>query len=391
MTSNFWLVSVLCTGIGLTAYAYAGFPLAITLLGRVRRRHVAQSILPNPEQPIMTVIIPAYNEQSNIGGKIQNTLASSYPRTHLDIIVVSDGSTDRTDDIVRAFEPDGVRLIVQHPRQGKTAGLNRAVAIARGELLVLTDANSAYEPATLASLAAYFGIPQVGLVSGYTRYRMTGGHVSETTNAYTSLERIIKRGESAWGCCVGADGAIFAMRRSLYRQLRHDDINDFVLPLAVIEQGYECVFAEAAVCTENPGVDLESEFRRQSRITNRTLRALWRHRHLLNPFRRPLFSFFLFSHKVARFLVPVALALSGAALLVLCTSSGLYRAGALTAALLTASAFVSRRSAAPPALLRALDAFLTINMAILDGWRKFLVGETDVTWQPDRAAIDKSA
>ena len=186
---------------------------------------------------------------------------------------------------------------------------------------------------------------------------------------------------------MGADGAIFAMRRTLYRTLRDDDINDFVLPLGVIERGFQCVFAEDAVCSESPGQDLESEFRRQSRITNRTLRALWRNRQLLNPLRYPVFSFFLFSHKVMRFLVPLFLASAAVSLVALAPTQTAYLVAGVGMMLAVTLALVSKLfpGAPSPGPLGFLLAFLTINMAMLNGWSKFLLGASDVTWQHHRA------
>jgi cellulose synthase/poly-beta-1,6-N-acetylglucosamine synthase-like glycosyltransferase len=388
LAAAFWL------GVLGTLYAYVGLPVLSVLLARSRRKSTGGPG-PAPGTPGVTVIIPAYNEEASIGAKLRNTLEADYPRHLLDVTVVSDGSTDRTDAIARSFETEGIQLIVQEQRTGKTAGLNRAVASARGEILVFTDANAAYSPDTIRRLTEPFGNAQVGLVTGYTRYRLTGtGDVAEVTNVYTSLERLIKRAESRWGCCAGADGAIFAMRRSLYRTLRDDDINDFVLPLQVIEQGYHGVFEEDAYCSENPGASLETEFRRQSRIANRTLRALWRHVHLLNPFRFPAFAFFLFSHKVARFLVPIFLILSGlSALLLAVVSGGLYipaAIGFLLGAALTAHAGATLESLAGRfGLARSVHfvhAFLRMNLALLDGWRKFVTGRREITWQPDRSA-----
>jgi cellulose synthase/poly-beta-1,6-N-acetylglucosamine synthase-like glycosyltransferase len=380
------MIAAVVLGIGVSAavYAYLLFPVLAAWFARCRPGVIAAgTAAPLP----VTVIIPAHNEERNIGPKIQNVLDSEYPADLLQVIVVSDASTDATDDIARRFERNGVQLLVQERRQGKTAGLNRAMALARGELVVFTDANAVYPPSALAALGSYFRDSRVGLVSGYTKYTVdAAGHVADATNAYTSLERIIKRGESSFGCCVGADGAIFAMRRTLYRVLRDDDINDFVLPLSVIGQGYRCLFAEDAYCSEHPGKDLESEFRRQSRITNRTLRALWRHAGLLNPFRFPAFSFFLFSHKVARFFVPVLLLPAAAALAWLTVLDPLSRvaaAGALAAFLMAGA--LNRR------LFRFVPVFLSINLAMLEGWRKFLTGRADVTWQHDRSTAAGSA
>jgi cellulose synthase/poly-beta-1,6-N-acetylglucosamine synthase-like glycosyltransferase len=392
MSAESILVAAFWIGCGGTAYAYFGFAAVLAVLAAAKRPRPAKAE-PNGAPPSVTVIIPAYNEEQSIDAKIRNVLATDYPRGLLDVLVVSDASTDRTNDIARSFEQEGVRLIVQERRRGKTAGLNRAIELARGEIVVFTDANAMYPRDTIATLARYFARPTIGLVTGYTKYVVTSsGEITDATNAYTALERLLKTRESRWGCCVGADGAIFAMRRSLYRPLRDDDINDFVLPLGVVDQGYQCVFAEDAFCSENPGKSLESEFRRQARITNRTLRALWRNAHLLNPVHFGLFSFFLFSHKVVRFLVPVLLALAAVSLALLARTGPVYLMGgigALAAVALAAGAH-SRPAAASPwsslsRLLASLNIFLTINIAVLQGWWSFLRGRRDVVWQHDRS------
>jgi len=369
-----------------TLYAYFGFPLLVRLL--TSRKSSAEEPNGGAESRLVpvTVIVPAYNEERHLAAKLENVLASDYPGQLLDVLVVSDASTDRTNAIAAGFASRGVRLIVQERRQGKTAGLNRAMALAKGEAVVFTDANASYPPDTIRRLVRYLDDPRVGLVTGYTRYTTSDGDVSEVTNLYTRLERQIKAAESQWGCCVGADGAIFAMRRSLYHTLRDDDINDFVLPLGVIERGYHCVFAEDAFCSESPGEDLESEFRRQSRITNRTLRALWRNRTLMNPVRFPLFAFLLFSHKVMRLSVPLFLVVAACALAVLASTHVVYGAIAAVAAGFIGLALVLNLLPhdSTPGLMGFLLAFLTINVAMLNGWAKFMFGNSDTTWQHHR-------
>jgi cellulose synthase/poly-beta-1,6-N-acetylglucosamine synthase-like glycosyltransferase len=382
------LLSVACAGI---LYTYLGFPAVAALLTAMRR---SQSINPeaNGASPRVSVIVSAHNEGECIEARIRNVLESAYPRDMLDVMVVSDASTDRTDDAVRSFAAEGVRLVVQQQRRGKSAGLNRAMALARGDIVVLTDANAMYPPRTIASLVRCFGDPAVGLATGYTSYvRTASGPIAHAINLYTSLELVIKRAESQWGSCVGADGAVFAIRRSLYRELRDDDINDVVVPLRVVEQGYRCILAEDAFCFEQPGKNLESEFRRQSRITNRTLHALWRNRRLLNPFRFGLFSFFLFSHKVIRFIVPLLLALAAGSLALLTGTGavGLLVAIGTIAMLGMAAGERTRMARTPPwaslsRLLNLLGIFLAMNMAILQGWWFFLSGRRHVVWQHDR-------
>jgi cellulose synthase/poly-beta-1,6-N-acetylglucosamine synthase-like glycosyltransferase len=393
MSAETVLIAAFWIGFCGTAYAYFGFAAIMALAATKKRARPAQAER-NAVAASVTVIVPAYNEEQSIEAKIRNVLEADYPGELLDVLVVSDASTDRTNDIARSFEREGVRLIVMDKRGGKTAGLNRAMEMARGDIVVFTDANAIYPPDTIRTLARYFDRPTIGLVTGYTKYVVSGsGEIAEAANAYTSLERLLKTAESRWGCCVGADGAIFAMRRSLYRPLRDDDINDFVIPLGVIDQGYECVFAEDAFCSEGPGKRLESEFRRQARITNRTLRALRRNAHLLNPLRFGLFSLFLFSHKVVRFLVPVLLMLSAVSVALLARSGALYLIAAVGALAMMALAagWLSRPAAALPwpplrRLFSLLNIFLTINVAVLLGWWKFLCGRHDVMWQHDRSA-----
>jgi cellulose synthase/poly-beta-1,6-N-acetylglucosamine synthase-like glycosyltransferase len=387
LAATFW------AGLSGAVYAYVMFPVLAAYVGRRSRSMSAEDARDVVPKETITVIIPAYNEERSLEAKLRNVLASTYPRQLLDIIVVSDASTDATDAIARRFAADGVRLIVQPTRRGKTAGLNQALDAAHGSIVLFTDANAEYRPDTIGTLAQYFHNSDLGLVTGYTNYVVGGrGEVAIATNAYTVIERAIRSAESRWGCCVGADGAIFAMRRSLYHPLRADDINDFVLPLSVIEQGYRCVFAGDVFCTEHAGATLETEFRRQSRITNRTLRAIWRHARLLNPLRFPGCAFFLFSHKVVRFLVPLFLIVSAASLALLTATSPFWWIVAIAAGsglgltmLSRAIAYAQPGYVRVPRLFRYADVFLTINVAVLHGWWKFLSGRSDVTWQHDRS------
>ena len=379
------LIAIAAIGIVAAVYAYLGFPVIATVLGAVCPRGRAL-IERRRERRKVTVIISAYNEEQHLEAKLRNVLAAEYPTGCLQVLVVSDGSTDRTNEIALSFANDGVQLIERRERRGKSMCLNDAVAQARGDILVFTDANAAFTPETIPTLVRYFTDPAVGLVTGYTHHVSRGAaEVAQATNLYTSLERAIKMAESRWGCCVGADGAVFAMRRRLFRPLLHDDINDFVIPLTVIAQGSECLFASGAWCEEPTGDSVASEFRRQARITNRTLRALWRHAGLLNPFRFGLFSFFLFSHKIVRFLVPVLMTFSVLALGLLV---GL-RVPSLAVAVVIVTAIVTmlRSAAMPPAIgrpIRMANIAVSMHVAALQGWWYFLSGRRDVIWQHDR-------
>ena len=233
--------------------------------------------------PLVTLIISVYNEEKVIENKIKNALALEYPERLLEIIVISDGSSDRTNEIVSGFNDSRLVLKALPERSGKTVCLNRVVPETRGEIILFTDANSMFPSDMLPKLVRNFTSDNVGLVTGWTKYmkQKSGG---ETTGIYSRLEMKTKYWESLISSCVGADGAIFAIRKELYEPLDEQDINDFVIPLHVISQGKRVVLDPDVYCFEAPSAGQGSEYRRQARITNRTLRAILKHPRFLNPF-----------------------------------------------------------------------------------------------------------
>jgi cellulose synthase/poly-beta-1,6-N-acetylglucosamine synthase-like glycosyltransferase len=366
-------------------YPYAVYPAALKILGSVFRRDIPR----RDGTPVITVIISAFNEEKVIGEKIENTLKLDYPVEHLEIIVVSDNSTDKTNEIVKRYEKQGVLLLAQPVRKGKTAGLNEAVKNARGDILFFTDADSLYKTDALKIAAGVFsGNPKVGLLTGSTDYLAErDGKMVATTGMYTRLERFIKRQESLLGSCVGADGAIFAMRRALYSSLQHDDINDLVLPLNVVRQGWRVVFHENLVCTEAPAADESGEFNRQVRITNRTLRALFRNADLMNILQYPLFSLELISHKLIRLTVPLFMLFLLPLNILLLTKGGIYSFMLLAQMVVYGFCLVrfrKERAGKRSTLLTFLYHFVIINLSMLIGWMKYLSGQKNVTWDPQK-------
>lgn len=257
----FWL------SVGTLAYAWIGYPFALAVAGLALspRRYPTTSWCPR-----LSVIVAAHNEAAVIAAKVAGTLAQHYPPDRLEVIVVSDGSTDGTDDLVRAHQDPRVRLVRQEPRAGKSAALNRGVAAARGEILVFTDANALFAPRALAHLAAPFRDPRVGLVSGVGLYAPEGGPVSPGAraagNGYAWYETLVKRGEGRLGFLAAADGAVYALRRTLHRPLHPREVNDLLHPIQVALAGYTCRFDERAFTVEPPSTDTRAEFRRHVRI-----------------------------------------------------------------------------------------------------------------------------
>ena len=286
----------------LTGYSFLIYPILVAAWARVRARPWRQADI----SPQVTVIVSAYNEEAVIRQKIENSLALDYPAERLQVLVVSDGSTDRTVAIARSFADSRLAVVEVTKRGGKTTGLNVSVPRATGEIVVFTDANAMFPPDAVRKVVRHFADPTIGLVTGWTQYTSETADqpVSMGLRVYGLLERATKLGESLVASCVGADGAIFAIRKELYRPLAAEAMNDLLTAFDVVEQGYRAVLDPDLFCTEPATKSASGELRRQSRIASQVIAGLWRYRRLMTTSRFGPFGFFLFSHKLVRALVP---------------------------------------------------------------------------------------
>jgi len=370
------------------AYAYVGYPAVLWFLWRSGLLHEQSRGEEEFCLPSVTMIISAFNEEEVIGDKIENTLSLKYPRALLEVVVASDGSDDRTSDIVRRFASKGVVLRHYEGRIGKTGCLNRAVPLSAGDIVVFSDANSVYEEGALEALVRPFVDRTIGFVTGWTKYGSTeDAHSADSLGLYSRLESITKQLESRLGSCIGADGAIFAIRKALYSPLKDYDINDMVIPLSINEQGYRGVLETKAVCFEKDAGGTKGEFHRQVRITSRTIRAIMNYRRLMNPFRFGLLSFELLSHKVFKFLVP------GFMIIFLVSSMFLVERGSFYVAVLIAQVIfyllasaisISPEGSVLSRIIKATRTFVVVNAAIALAWFKYFQGETYTTWSPTK-------
>jgi len=378
LTLIFWLSSLL------VVYPYVIYPPVLWILTRRRMDNLGCQ---RTDSPSVTMIISAYNEEAVIGAKLENTLRLNYPPDRLEVIVVSDASTDRTDAIVQEFSRrhPRVRLLRQDERRGKSAGLNRAVALARGEILVFSDANAMYEPDAIVELVGGFADPRVGYVVGAALYRdPDGSPAAESEGLYWKLEMVLKRLESEYASVVGGDGAIYATRRQLFRELRYDDISDFVNPLQTVAAGFRGVFNPRARCFESAGDTFEKEFARKRRIVNRTWRAVRRYGGLLKWRDHGRFIFMLASHKVLRWFALPLIALAWIANTALLGVHGFYIATWLmitgSVVLAVSGAALDRFALRQPRLVSIACYFYFVNLAgllgIWDEWR----GIRHATW-----------
>jgi glycosyltransferase involved in cell wall biosynthesis len=380
LQATFWL------SCALVLYVYTGYPLLLAALAKLRPRPVATGAA----APSVTMIVSAYNEARVIGQKIENALAMDYPRELFELIVVSDCSDDGTDDIVRAQASRGVRLLRMQERAGKSLGLNAAVPAGRGDIVVFSDANAMYDPQALRMIVRNFADLKVGAVTGETRYAETG-HDSATRNEslYWRYEQWIKRLESRAGSLVGGDGALYSIRKALYKPLRPDDLSDFVNPLQIVASGYRNIYEPDAFSIEEGAGSFAREYRRKVRIVNRAWRAMMRNRAVLNPLRYGLFSWECFSHKVLRWLVPVWLVGAFAANVALLGTSPLFAvtlAGQGAFYLLALLGGWLARRGRNGGLALVPYYFCMVNFASAHGIVDYLRGETYTTWATPRAA-----
>ena len=319
---------------------------------------------------------------------MDNTLAVKYPREKLEIIVISDASEDSTDDMVRnKIKLDHrIRLIRQKQRKGKTAGINLAIQDARGEILIFSDANAIYQKNALYELIKYFKNPQVGYVVGAALYRQDAESFAyQSENAYWDRELSLKQMESDFYSVVGGDGAIYAVRKKLFRPLREDDINDFGNPLQVVASGYKGIFNSKAICFEDSADNFAEEYWRKRRIVNRSFRSLLKNIKNFDLKNHRKFLFMLISHKVLRwfgmfFIIGFALS---ALVLALSGEGIIYSSGLLGIALVGVLALAGRWLRSKPScprLLLLLYYFFLVNFAAMQGIMDNFRGIRHVTW-----------
>ncbi len=379
MTQLFWF------SLALLGYIYIGYPLLLALLGLGKSRVHGEVV----QLPAVSILIAAHNEARDIEATLRNKLALDYPHDRLDIIVVSDESTDGTDAIVAevaAAADIPVKLVRQQPRMGKTAGLNLIVPQARGEILVFSDANSIYEAQALRHLVACFADPAVGYATGKMVYtNPEGALLGDGCSSYMKYENRLRELETRLGSVVGVDGGIDAMRRSLYKPLAADQLPDFVQPLKVVEQGYRVVYAPDALLMEAALGNAGSEYPMRVRVALRALWAMHDMHGLLNPFRQGLFSLQLISHKLLRYLAFIPLLLVFIMNILLLPDGPVYQAllcGQLLFYFLAWLGYHSEGKGNNPRYLALPYYFTLLNLASLHAAWRYLKGEKQVIWKP---------
>jgi cellulose synthase/poly-beta-1,6-N-acetylglucosamine synthase-like glycosyltransferase len=374
----FWLAAFLLF------YVYAGYPLLLALVGLFVRRPRAEA----GYTPKISVLIAAYNEEEAIERKIQQTLALEYPHGKLEVLVLSDCSTDRTDEIVSTFPDTRVRLVRMPERRGKTFAQNYGVKEANGEVIIFSDATAIYHPKALLYLACNYQDASVGAVSGRYQY-FDPGEQSPTglgSVAFWNYENLIKKMQSRIRTITGCCGCIYSVRKTAYTELPVDIISDLVQPLQAIKKGYRVLFEDRALAYEETTQSTGEEFSMRVRVVTRAMRGLLSVSDLLMPWKFAWPAFQLWSHKIMRWMVPLFLIILLAANLAL-LDSPLYRITLAMQLFFYVAALLNmllplHRQWKP---LGIPLFFCTLNAAALVSMLEICRGRKYVTWQTVRA------
>ncbi|HEX2998045.1 MAG TPA: glycosyltransferase family 2 protein [Anaerolineales bacterium] len=281
-------------------YTYFGYPLLIFLLAKFTRKSETYPV----KQPPVTLLIAAHNEESVIESKIRNSLAIDYPKDRIQVLIVADGSTDKTCEIVKRYTNSGVDLLFEPRRGGKMAAINRALPQARGEIVVFSDANNYYPEDVLCHLIRPFGDPRVGAATGAKVIEQGDGSLGTSEGLYWKYESFIKQQETRLGSCTSATGEMLAIRRDLYSPPPDNVINDdFYMAMQIVRSGYRLVYVPEAKSIERVSPSAEDEVTRRARINAGRFQAIAMAKQIL-PFDRPILVWQILSHKFLRPLVP---------------------------------------------------------------------------------------
>ncbi|MBN1780880.1 glycosyltransferase family 2 protein [bacterium] len=373
----FWLI------VFILFYVYIGYPILLGVMLPLKRRGKYTG-----REFSVSLIITARNEQDIIKEKLINCLELNYPQALLEIIVISDQSTDLTERIVQSFTASNIRLIALPERHGKTSAQNTGVQEANGDIVIFSDANAMYDPDAIRHLVKHFEDNDVGCVSGELCYNNPKNSVvGVEENFYWKYEKWIKKQEDRAGTILGANGSIYSIRKRDYQPLDRDIISDFIEPLVIAGIGKKVVYEPEAKSYENACDEFHEEFLRKRRIVSRSLHGLSKYGWLLNPIKHPRLSFQLISHKLLRWLSPFFMICLFIINVFIAKWASVYSAifiGQVIFYVLSILGIYYKNKIRLPILFYAPYYFCVINFAALLGFIDFVKGQPAVFWEPVR-------
>jgi glycosyltransferase involved in cell wall biosynthesis len=365
-------------------YAYLGYPLVLWLVAKVRRRSI--SVPPGAVWPSVTITVPVYNAASSIRATLDRILELDYDRDKLQILVISDASTDRTDEIARGLQGRGVELLRLSERRGKTVAENAALAMARGDILVNVDSTILLPAGSLKRLVRVFDDPAIGVASG--RDVSMGDSDNEGTGAessYVGYEMWVRDLETQVGSIVGASGCFYGSRRCIHARSLPAGLSwDFASALNAHIQGYRSVSVPEAVCIVPRAAQIRTELTRKVRTMARGLSTLFYFRRLMNPFNHGSFALMLISHKLLRWLPYLLTPFAYAALCALAVESVTARVllAIASAGLLAGFIGIQRRNSSLPKPLNLAGFVVAVFSAGFLAWWAALRQTQMATWEP---------
>lgn len=361
----------------LVVWAYVGYFLAMWMFSHIRFKPVRRM----DWFPQLSLVITAYNEEKRIGRKLDNSLELDYPRDKLEIIVVSDASTDATESIVTSYADRGIKLLAIPVRHGKHYGQGQGIRIATSEIVVLTDATTFLEKDALRKIVRSYADPEVGCVSGEDRVETPGGETAGE-GAYVKYEMKLRSFENRTGSLVGASGCFFSVRKGLCGAWIDEMSSDFYMPIVSYMNGFRTVVEQEAIGVYRVVNDPSREFERKVRTVVHGLEVLFRFKGIMNPFRYGGYALQMISHKLCRWLVPAALIIALGANLLLINAGWFYQLTLVLQALLYLLALAAHtmKRLQVFSLFKIPLFFVMVNLSILVAWYKYLTGNTYVVW-----------
>lgn len=369
---------------GAVIYSYVIYPVILLFISRMSQARYAQRTTQSENYlPTVTVVVSAYNEEKVIAGRIENVLETSYPKEKLEILIGSDGSTDNTNAIIQGYVARGVQCFAWE-RRGKISVMNDLIKAAKGEIVILTDANTTYEKDAIKKLIRGLADEKVGCVCGELIFRnVKDNEVVNLEGVYWRYEQFLKRIEGANGSLLGANGGIYAIRKKLFEPLRPNTIvDDFLIPMKILGKGYKVIYEPQAIAYEETSKHIVHEMERRIRIGAGDFQALTRTWHLLNPF-RGFPAFVYFSHKVVRWFAPFLLVLAFLANFSL-INEPFYAGTFLLQCLFYIAAVTGRILSGVHIRFKMFSLpyyFVSMNLALLFGFFRFCTGSQSVTWK----------
>ena len=377
-------IAIVFAPAAVAAYAYVLYPAALWLIGRLRPHRAL--LVEQKEWPTVTVTLPVFNAAPSLRRTLEGLLALDYPRDRLQLLVISDASTDGSDEIVREYAERGVELLRVPERRGKTAAENAALRVARGEIIVNVDATVLVPSASLRALVRAFADPTVGVASGRD---VSVGDIERTGNRdesrYVGYEMWVRSLETRVGSIVGASGCFYGIRRIIHAAPLPPELSwDFASALVARELGFRSVSVDDAICLVPRTSRVGTEMRRKVRTMARGLNTLFYKGALMNPFRYRGFALMLISHKLLRWLPYLLLPFAAAGLLVIASVAPSARVAAIacSAGILVGVVAIRRPSSSHPRLVRLAGFAVAVFAAGVLAWVDALRGAQLATWEP---------